>query len=90
MWIFNGVGSRLPSGAFSDLETAVEWIRDNSLTGILTEYPLDQGVYQWALGNGYYRPKGKEDAGFIGRFSSAHQRHYHFEEGLANHALPKT
>jgi hypothetical protein len=56
-------------------------IANRSLSGLLTEYPLNEGVYDWAIQRGYYRPKGEPDPIFIGRFTSGSQKHYHFEHG---------
>jgi len=71
VWVFNGNSSRFPSGVFS------------SLSGILTCYPLDLGVYDWAIREDFFKiTKEKHKAPhFIGLFSSAHQEHIHFENG---------
>jgi hypothetical protein len=83
VWVFNGVKSNFPSGVFTTRELAEQWIRKNSLTGTLTRYPLDVGVYEWSLLNGGFTPKREEQKTplFIGRFSSASQEHYHYEDG---------
>ena len=84
IWIFNGAGGRFPSGAFTSEETAKKWILDNKLTGILTEYPLDTGVYEWAIKSEFFTPtKSKEKSPeFIQKFSCAQQKHFHFENGV--------
>ena len=49
IYIFNGENARLPSGAFSELARADEWIAAHRLSGLLTWYPLDAGVYDYAV-----------------------------------------
>lgn len=84
VWIFTGVGSAFPSGAFTTRERAERWIRTNRLTGTLTAFPLDEGTFEWALRvgavTGCARTRG-EEPGFVSRFSSAVQEHYHYEDG---------
>lgn len=85
IWVFNG-GGTFPSGVFSDLEAAEAWIRAHSLTGVLTAYPLNQGVYDWATQQGHFKPKREHHgtASHVGRFSSASQPHIHYEDGKAH------
>jgi hypothetical protein len=82
VWIFNG-GGQFPAGAFSTQGHAENWIAEHKLTGTLTRYPLDVGVYQWAIASGAFKIKrpDQELPRFIGRFSSAGLEHYHYEDG---------
>ena len=83
VWVFHGEGARFAGGVFSEREHAEAWIRKHLLTGMLTRYPLDTGVYDWAVESELFRIT-KEKHGtphFIGMFSSAHQEHYHYEKG---------
>ena len=57
IWVFHGANGRFASGVFTSRYTAEEWIASNKLTGVLTLYPLNQGVYQWAVANDYFVPK---------------------------------
>jgi hypothetical protein len=84
VWVFNGEGGTFPSGAFRNQETAENWIRKYGLSGVLTEYPLDVGVYDWVVDNGYFAPKypSQKEAAFIGKFSSAYLQHHHYENGV--------
>jgi hypothetical protein len=84
IWLFNGAGARLPSGAFVKKEQAVLWISQHGLTGILTKYPVNVGVYDWALRMNYFTAKRDEQkaADFIGRFTCASLEHCHFENGI--------
>jgi hypothetical protein len=84
IWIFNGANSRFASGVFEDIDKAEEWISKNKLTGVLTSYPVNKGVYDWATENGFFSPKKEEHTSpeFIGKFSSASQDHFHYEEGI--------
>lgn len=86
VWVFNGPKTRFPSGVFSSKARAEAWILERRLSGTLTKYPLDQGVYDWAVAQGAFSPKRDEQrtAGFIGSFSSAAQEHEHYEQGVSS------
>ncbi|HEY9261239.1 DUF7710 domain-containing protein [Chitinophaga sp.] len=86
IWVFNGVNSRFASGVFDQLDQATDWISENKLSGTLTEYPINTGVYDWAIENEFFAPKKQEHTSpeFIGKFSSASQAHFHFENGKQN------
>jgi hypothetical protein len=83
VWIFCAEGSTRPSGVFTDEVLAEDWIRRHSLSGLLTEYPLDTGIYEWTISKGFFEPKypSQQSASFIGRFTSAYQNHFHFQNG---------
>jgi hypothetical protein len=83
VWVFNGTGGRFPSGVFSSVQTAELWIARHALTGVLTAYPIDIGVYDWATSSGVFTPKRPEhsSSAFVGTFTSARQEHMHFEGG---------
>lgn len=84
VWVFSGSGSFFPCGIFSDKDKATEWILKRELTGVLTAYPMDVGVYDWAVGENFFSPKKEHEytSEFIQRFTSASQEHYHFENGV--------
>jgi hypothetical protein len=83
VWVFSGESSRFPSAVFRSRDAAEAWIRSHGVSGMLTAYPLDVGVYDWAVDNGFFTPRNDEhhSPGFIQRFSSAYQEHYHYDEG---------
>lgn len=83
VWVFLGEGASLPAGFFADEASARRWIRGHGLTGLLTEYPVGLGLYDYAIERGTFRPKSPShrEPWFIGRFNSAHVNHYHFEDG---------
>lgn len=83
VWVFNGEGAQFPAGVFSSRDKAVAWIQRHGLTGLLTQYPLDEGVYDWAVREAVFRPKSEKhtSATFVQRFTSASQAHFHFEHG---------
>lgn len=83
IWVFNGNKAHFPSGVFSSLENAKEWIKINKLSGILTKYPIDIGVYDWAVQNNFFSPNHEKQKlpAFIGSFTSASMEHYHFLDG---------
>jgi hypothetical protein len=83
IWVFNGAGARFPGGVFTTQEQAHAWIERNHLSGVLTEYPLNVGAYDWAVSNGDFTPKKPEHSSpqFIGGFTSGSQNHFHYENG---------
>ena len=84
VWIFNAANSRFAGGAFTTRENAESWIAENKLSGVLTEYPLDVGVFDWAVRNGLFTPKPTKEitAEFVGSFTTAAQQHAHYEDGF--------
>lgn len=86
VWVFNGAEGRFPSGVFENKSDAEIWIKTNSLTGILTKYPVGISAYDWAIMNGHFKVKSDRDSSplFIQRFSSAAQEHMHFENGSSD------
>jgi len=83
VWIFLGEGARHPAAVFSDRVSAEAWIRQSGVSGLLTAYPLNQSVYDWAIERGFFTPKEpyQKETRFLAKFSSAHLEHYHFIEG---------
>lgn len=83
VWVFCGANSKLPAGVFKELATAEDWIAKNQLTGILTRYPLDTGLYDFALAKGWFKPKhlNQDTAEFKARFTCASLPHHHYEDG---------
>jgi hypothetical protein len=84
VWVFLGERAHWPSGVFTSRETAVQWIAEHRLTGMITEYPVDVGVYDWAVKTGAFspsKPKHSEPE-FIGGFTTATQNPWHFTDGV--------
>ncbi len=83
IWVFSGSGGQIPSGVFSSKEKAEEWVRKHKLTGTLSRYPLDAGIYDWAISNAIFKVKKDlhKEPYFIQTFTSASQEHYHIEYG---------
>ncbi|MGJ1194169.1 DUF7710 domain-containing protein [Sphingobacterium siyangense] len=83
IWIFHGEGGRFSSGVFTSIEKAEIWIDKHKLSGVLTAYPIDEGVYDWALFNDFFSVKkqAQMEPNFIQQFTSASQEHYHYENG---------
>lgn len=83
VWVFHGVKGRFSSGVFSSLGSAENWIAKFKLSGILTQYPLDKGVYDWSVENGTFEIKKQahQTPEFIQTFTCASQDHYHYEYG---------
>ena len=83
VYTFQGNQANFTSAIFSHYEFALEWIKKHKLSGILTEYPLDYPIYEWAIDNGYFKPKNDHhtNSSFIGHFTSVRQKHWHFVNG---------
>ncbi|MDH5654797.1 MAG: hypothetical protein OEZ34_02745 [Spirochaetia bacterium] len=83
VWIFQGENGRFPSGVFSSKSKAEDWISEHGLSGILTKYVIDTGVYEWAVEKKYFNPQkdSEKSPEFIQSFSSASQEHFHYENG---------
>jgi hypothetical protein len=83
VWVFHG-GREFAGGVFTTLEAAETWIGKNQLDGVLTLYPLDTGVYEWAIERGWFTPKQEKHSTreFIGSFTTASMDHYHYEGGV--------
>jgi hypothetical protein len=60
------------------------WIAKHKLTGMLIDYPLDVGVYDWAIQQDLFEVKTikHQTPQFIQGFTTAGQEHYHFEDGI--------
>ena len=82
IYLFHGIRGAFPGGAFSTRALAEEWIARNRLSGLLSEYPVDIGVYDWGIRAGLVRKPRSGDYGadIIGGFSSALD-HWHYENG---------
>jgi hypothetical protein len=86
IWIFVASNAHFPGGVFISKSEAEYWIKKHSLSGVLTEYPVGIGVFEWALDKGYFKPKPDKliDSVFIGRFTTASMQHYHYELGMCS------
>jgi hypothetical protein len=84
VWVFNAVDARFSGGIFTTRELGEAWIAANGLTGMLTRYPLDVGVYEWAIETGLFTPKQDKHrtTEFIAGFTTASMEHYHYENGI--------
>ena len=82
-WIFMGDGAHQPSALFSSRADAESWISVAGVSGMLTGYPIDVSVYDWAIKQGHFSPKEsyQQTPRFISRFSSAYLEHYHYVDG---------
>jgi hypothetical protein len=83
VWVFNGSGGQFPSAVFTTVEKADAWIAKYKLSGVLTWYPLDIGVYEWTIEKKCFLPRKdyQKTPEFIQTFSSAHTGHHHYEDG---------
>lgn len=87
VWVFNQDGAEFAGGVFSTREKAVDWIRRERLTGVLTCYPLDEAVFDWSIRTGRHGlspgklAEKRQLPSFIGGFTTAAQEHEHFRDG---------
>ena len=84
IWIIKGNGeTKFPSDEKKKKSAAIKWIAENELTGVLTKYPIDIPLFEWAIENKYFTPKNElqKNAKAIENFNSAYLEHYHFEKG---------
>lgn len=79
-----GEGATHPAGLFSTRELAEQWILRHQVTGVLTRYPMDQALYDWAIAEGHFAPKfpSQQRSEFVQRFTSAYAEHYHYVDGI--------
>ena len=85
VWVFVGEGGPSPGGVFSSRANAEAWIRARKLSGTLTAYPVDEGVFDWALRTGAVTGRARErgdEPPFVGSFTSAVQEHFHYVDGV--------
>lgn len=80
VWVFFGAGARFASGVFDTRDKAEDWIRRHGLHGTLTRYPMNTGVYDWAIEQGHFAPSKPHHTSreFIQGFTSATQEHQHY------------
>ncbi|MCH2043649.1 MAG: hypothetical protein MK212_05865 [Saprospiraceae bacterium] len=89
IWVFNAACSRYSGGNFENLADAEHWIQQNKLTGVLSKYPLNMGVLDWAIANDIVNMKPEKlalkqkDPNFVGGFTSASMEHHHYENGIS-------
>jgi hypothetical protein len=83
VWVFHGDGATFSSAVFTKYSFAESWIKKHGLTGLLTEYPLNKGAYDWCIEMNHFIPKKPlhHESKFIARFTSATQEHSRFENG---------
>ncbi len=83
IWVFNGEKGAIPSGVFTERALAEKWIAENGLTGMLTRYPVDTGLYDWAVEQKAFTPKREDQrsSAFKQTFTCASLEHYHYENG---------
>lgn len=86
VWIFHGEHASLASAVFANRASAESWISENKFSGMLTVYPIDTPVYDWAIEKEFFQPNpdNPKTGEFIQNFTSASQEHFHFKNGVRN------
>ena len=87
VWIFHAAAASFSGGVFSTRAKAEKWILQHRLSGILAQYPLDIGVYDWAIKHNHFEIKHEHHKSpkFIGRFRSIAQERLRFTDGHQGH-----
>lgn len=83
IYLFNGQQAKFTSAVFITFEKAKAWVEQHHLSGILIEYPLDTGCYDWAIEQGHFVEFSPIDRApiFIENFISIYQKSWHFAYG---------
>lgn len=83
IWIFHGEKAEFCSAIYSELEQAEDFIKKYSLSGTLTNMPLDKSIYEWVIEKGFFKPTKdyQHNNKFIQRFTSTYLEHYHYKNG---------
>lgn len=83
VWVFNGENA-IPAAVLTTQELGEAWIAENKVTGMLTRYPLDESLYDWATRLGYFKPKREDQTtpDFRAQFTCATTDHHHYEDGV--------
>ncbi|MFG1839245.1 hypothetical protein ACGFH8_12510 [Micromonospora sp. NPDC049175] len=82
VWIFHGDAARFASGVFDDKVAALEWIARHGITGILAEYQVGDGCYDFAVREGRFHDTKKSHGSpdHVASFSPG-LAHVHVREG---------
>ena len=83
LWVFNGAFARFPCAVYTTRCNAEGDIKRFGMTGVLTKYPIDMTVFEWAINKDKFIPSEEQRTSpeFVQRFSSASLEHYHYENG---------
>lgn len=83
LWVFRGGDVGKISGVFTPKLLAEEWIHQHRLSGTLRAYPVNTGVYDWAVSQEVLVPKNdfERSPEFIADCVRASQEYYVYEGG---------
>ena len=83
VFLFQAENATYTSAVFSSYKLAQTWVHENSLSGVIMEYPLDISSYDWSISKNYFKVKSPIDQSpvFIGSFVSTYQLQWHFQHG---------
>jgi hypothetical protein len=83
VWVFHGERAQFTSAIFTSFNLANIWIKNNKVSGILTEYPVNISCFEWAIENKYYIAKENDKrSNKIQKFTSHAQKHFHYYNGI--------
>jgi hypothetical protein len=76
-------GARFASGVFDSKEAADAWIAKHRLTGLLTQFALNIGAFDYAVEHGFLKLKRPDPTPeFIGGIGNSNNCHFHYEDGV--------
>jgi len=81
VYLFHGTGAQFAAAVYESVAQAATDIERHQLSGLLTWYPIGTTVYDYAVGQGFFRPREYADGKFIQSFTSAALDHHHFVNG---------
>lgn len=92
VFLFKAENAVFTSAVFTSFKLAQSWIYQNSLSGLLIEYPVNISTYDWAIQKGYFKVRNMIDISpvFMGSFVSAYQIQWHFRHGKFEHQFSRT
>jgi hypothetical protein len=56
VWVFHGLHAKFASGVFDNKVDAMRWVERHQLSGVVSEYVVGEGAYDFALAEGRFHP----------------------------------
>lgn len=83
VWIFHGRDARFAAAVFASDADGLAWVARHRVTGVLAEYPVGNGCYDIAVGEGRFRPSREHHGtpGHVAGFGPG-LRHIHVSDGV--------
>ena len=80
IWLIQSSENLNVIGCFMRKHEAETYIFENNLKCMLTKYPINMSVYDWAIQNNFWQPKNdlQKNSKFRAKFNSAYLEHDHY------------